>query len=237
MSMPRSRKASSGASHSYSSAARAETSLEKPASATAAENSLELPGGIKIPYTRKLAFTGGLAPAQPNTSAPPVPFSASTPIPCYRTYDNSGRDVDGAEVPYALEHDTAMQVYRTLVVLQVMDTIFYDAQRQGRFSFYMSCHGEEATVVGSAAGLKNDDMAFLQYREHGLLLWRGYSLDDFANQLLGNSLGHGLGRQMPIHHGSRKLSVQTVSSPLATQMPHAVGAAYAMKVHRLSSPV
>lgn len=35
---------------------------------------------------------------------------------------------------------------------------------------------------------------------------------------------------MPIHHGSTELAYQTISSPLATQMPHAVGAAYAMKV-------
>lgn len=35
---------------------------------------------------------------------------------------------------------------------------------------------------------------------------------------------------MPIHYGSKQLNYQTVSSPLATQLPHAAGAAYAMKV-------
>lgn len=35
---------------------------------------------------------------------------------------------------------------------------------------------------------------------------------------------------MPIHYGSKELAFQTISSPLATQMPHAVGAAYALKV-------
>jgi 2-oxoisovalerate dehydrogenase E1 component alpha subunit len=38
------------------------------------------------------------------------------------------------------------------------------------------------------------------------------------------------GRQMPIHYGSKELHFHTISSPLATQMPHAVGAAYALKV-------
>jgi 2-oxoisovalerate dehydrogenase E1 component alpha subunit len=38
-----------------------------------------------------------------------------------------------------------------------MDTLFYEAQRQGRFSFYMTCAGEEATVIGSAAGLDPQD--------------------------------------------------------------------------------
>jgi 2-oxoisovalerate dehydrogenase E1 component alpha subunit len=34
---------------------------------------------------------------------------------------------------------------------------------------------------------------------------------------------------MPIHYGSRELHFQTVSSPLATQLSHAAGAAYALK--------
>lgn len=111
-----------------------------------------------------------------------------------------------------------------------MDTIFYEAQRQGRFSFYLTSQGEEATSVGSAAALDPKDMVFAQYREQGVLLWRGYTLQQFAHQLFGNRLEPGKGRQMPIHYGSRELCFQTISSPLATQMPHAVGAAYAMKV-------
>jgi hypothetical protein len=53
-------------------------------------------------------------------------------------------------------------------------------------------------------------------------------------QCYGNKLEAGKGRQMPIHYGSKDLCYHTVSSPLATQLPHAVGAAYAMKVSRLS---
>ncbi len=34
---------------------------------------------------------------------------------------------------------------------------------------------------------------------------------------------------MPIHYGSKKLSFVTISSPLATQLPQAVGSAYAFK--------
>jgi 2-oxoisovalerate dehydrogenase E1 component alpha subunit len=52
----------------------------------------------------------------------------------------------------------------------------------------------------------------------------------YVVQLYGNKLEPGQGRQMPIHYGSKELHYQTVSSPLATQLPHAAGAAYAMKV-------
>jgi 2-oxoisovalerate dehydrogenase E1 component alpha subunit len=71
---------------------------------------------------------------------------------------------------------------------------------------------------------------FAQYREQGVLLWRGFTPRDCADQCYSNALEQGKGRQMPIHYGSTKLHFQTISSPLATQLPHAVGAAYAMKV-------
>ena len=49
-------------------------------------------------------------------------------------------------------------------------------------------------------------------------------------QCFGNHKEPGKGRQMPIHYGSAALNFHTISSPLATQLPHAVGAAYALKV-------
>lgn len=35
-------------------------------------------------------------------------------------------------------------MYGCMVTLQAMDAVFYEAQRQGRFSFYMTATGEEA---------------------------------------------------------------------------------------------
>lgn len=49
-----------------------------------------------------------------------------------------------------------------MVTLQTMDTIFYEAQRQGRISFYLTTDGEEATNIASAAALTIDDIVFPQ---------------------------------------------------------------------------
>jgi 2-oxoisovalerate dehydrogenase E1 component alpha subunit len=38
--------------------------------------------------------------------------------------------------------------------MKAMDNIFYDAQRQGRISFYMTSYGEEAAQFGSAAAIR-----------------------------------------------------------------------------------
>lgn len=55
----------------------------------------------------------------------------------------------------------------------------------------------------------------MQYREPGVLLWRGFTLQEFANQLFGNKYDQGKGRQMPIHYGSKKHNYVTVSSTVA----------------------
>ena len=110
--------------------------------------------------------------------------------------------------------------------LQTIDSIYYDAQRQGRISFYMTSSGEEATHVGSAAALKLEDMIYAQYRETGVLLYRGFELQQVADQCFSNTDDPAKGRQMPVHYGSRELNFQTISSPLATQIPQASGAAY-----------
>ncbi|CEG44913.1 2oxoisovalerate dehydrogenase alpha subunit [Plasmopara halstedii] len=150
-------------------------------------------------------------------------------IPCFRILNEIGEVVEGAKDPQ-LSQDLCTEVYRQMLRLNTMDNIFYDAQRQGRISFYMTSYGEEAISFGSASALRISDMVFAQYREPGVLMWRGFTLQNFADQCFGNRDGHGKGRQMPVHYGSKTLNYQTISSPLATQLPQAVGAAYAFKI-------
>lgn len=117
-----------------------------------------------------------------------------------------------------------------MLTITILDEILYNAQRQGRISFYMTSTGEEATHIGSAASLNEKDPVFAQYREVGVLLWRGFTISDVMNQCFGTYLDRGKGRQMPVHYGSQECNFQTISSPLGTQLPQAAGAAYALKL-------
>lgn len=54
-----------------------------------------------------------------------------------------------------------------MMKINQLDRILYEAQRQGRISFYMTSHGEEATHIGPAAALDKEDLVFGQYREPG----------------------------------------------------------------------
>ncbi|XP_047308025.1 2-oxoisovalerate dehydrogenase subunit alpha 2, mitochondrial-like [Impatiens glandulifera] len=175
---------------------------------------LDFPGG-KVNFTSEMKF---------------IPESSSERICCYRILDDNGRLMNGEFIQISQEF--AVKMYINMVTLQVMDTVFYEAQRQGRISFYATSIGEEAINIASAAALNNDDMIFPQYREPGILLWRGFTLEEFANQCCGNIADYGKGRQMPIHYGSNKLNYFTVASTIATQIPHAVGAAYSLKMDK-----
>jgi 2-oxoisovalerate dehydrogenase E1 component alpha subunit len=56
----------------------------------------------------------------------------------------------------------ALKMYSDMVTLQMMDTVFYEAQRQGRISFYLTTLGEEALNIASAAALTADDLVLPQ---------------------------------------------------------------------------
>lgn len=150
-------------------------------------------------------------------------------IPTFRLLQQDGSLFDGAAAP-ELGRDEARRIYHAMVATRVLDERMMAAQRQGRLSFYMQCTGEEAAVIGATAALDDADMIMAQYREQGALMYRGFSFDEFMNQLFGNELDYGKGRQMPIHYGSRKLHYMTISSPLATQIPQATGYAYGQKL-------
>ncbi|KAF7422680.1 hypothetical protein PC9H_010836 [Pleurotus ostreatus] len=150
-------------------------------------------------------------------------------IPTYRVLDGVGKPLEGAELP-EIDRALARKVYEHMQLLPTLDTVLYNVQRQGKISFYVSLHGEEATIIGSAAALELDDEVLGQYRETGVLLWRGYGLDNVMAQCFGNEEDTASkGKQMPVHLSSPKYHFHTISSPLATQIPQAAGVAYALR--------
>ncbi len=142
-------------------------------------------------------------------------------------------DVDGNlsdSCPHIPSPDHLVNAYKTMVVTRLMDDRMIKLQRQGEISFAMSSLGEESCVVGAAAGLELQDWIYPQYRECGALFWRGYSIQKYVHHMFCNSEDANFGRQMPNHFGCKELNVVTVSSPIGTKIPHAAGAAYAMKL-------
>ena len=150
-------------------------------------------------------------------------------VPTFSVLNINGQLHEGAKAPN-IDKETALKIYRDMNYIRILDQRMLGAQRQGRLSFYLTCSGEEASVTGSIAAFSKQDMVMSQYREHAALRFRGFTSEQFMNQLLSNDLDLGKGRQMPIHYGSRELNFMTISSPLATQIPQAAGYAYGQKL-------
>jgi 2-oxoisovalerate dehydrogenase E1 component alpha subunit len=142
-----------------------------------------------------------------------------------RVLDDDGQAV-GPWHP-RLEPDRLRQMLRSMALTRAFDDVMFRAQRQGKTSFYMKSLGEEAVSIGAAFALAGDDMVFPSYRQQGLLISRGWSLQDMMNQIYGNRADRLQGRQLPIMYSAKDASFFSISGNLATQFPQAVGWAMA----------
>ncbi len=116
---------------------------------------------------------------------------------------------------------------KTMVHVRAFDRRLLTMQRQGRLSFYLESTGEEAVAIGAGMALRPEDLLFPSYRQQGLYLLRGAPMLDMMCQCIGNQGDLCKGRQMPVHYSWRKGKVMSISSPVGTQFPQAVGAAMA----------
>ncbi len=145
-----------------------------------------------------------------------------------RVLDDDGRVLSGVSAPEIPEADLR-RLYEKMLLVRVLDERMMRLQRQGRLGFYMKSLGEEATHF-TVYPLRDSDWVLPSYREPGAWLWRGYSLEDYINQLYGNAADKLKGRQMPVHHSASALNIVSISSPVGTQIPQAAGVAHAAKI-------
>jgi len=142
---------------------------------------------------------------------------------------------DGSAIASAdprLPPEVLLRAYRELRRLRAIDARMVMLQRQGRVGFYGACTGQEAVPIATALALAPEDWVFPALREQSIMLARGFPLDRFVAQVFGNSADVLKGRQMPSHHSGRSVNQVAWSSCIGPQIPHAVGAAWAMKLRR-----
>ncbi|MHB8606133.1 MAG: pyruvate dehydrogenase (acetyl-transferring) E1 component subunit alpha [Thermoplasmatota archaeon] len=149
--------------------------------------------------------------------------------PTYQVLKPDGSLVSKDREP-DIPDELLLRAYRTMVRVRMLNERGMNLQRQGRINFYIGSEGQEAVHVGAGAAMKNEDWYFPHYRDPGVALLRGASLDSMVQQLYGNALDPIKGRQMPNHYSYKDYNFFSISSPLSTQVPQAVGAAYAMKL-------
>ena len=148
-----------------------------------------------------------------------------------RVIDDDGKVIHPEREP-ALSGDELRRLFRAILTVRILDERMLRLQRQGRMGFYLSSLGEEATHIGAAQALRPGDWLYPAYREAGAALFRGYPLRTFMCQLFGNAEDPVKGRQMPVHHSVRSINFVSVSSPVGSHIPNAVGTAWAAKLQK-----
>jgi 2-oxoisovalerate dehydrogenase E1 component alpha subunit len=125
-------------------------------------------------------------------------------------------------------------MFRFVALARALDERMWILNRAGRIPFVISGQGHEGAQVGIAwAFERGHDWIAPFYRSIATCLTFGMSARDIltAQYATANDPSSG-GRQMPGHYGSREHNLVSVSSPVATQLLHAVGIALAAKVRR-----
>src|SRR5215813_7279434 len=84
-----------------------------------------------------------------------------------------GERVEHPDYSVDFTDDELRGLYRDLVVIRKLDAEATALQRQGELGIWASLLGQEAAQVGSGRALRQQDMAFPTYREHGVLYCRG----------------------------------------------------------------
>jgi pyruvate dehydrogenase E1 component alpha subunit len=131
-----------------------------------------------------------------------------------------------------LTNNDLLQIYRIMVLTRAFDNRVLNLHKQGRLGAYITCTGEEASIVPTAYALDKDDWMFTSYREVGAHLTRGLSIDLMFAQLFGNSNDLLKGRQMSNSWGSKDLNIVTTAAPIGAYLPVAVGVAMAANIRK-----
>jgi len=127
-----------------------------------------------------------------------------------------------------------VEMYRYVALARAVDERMWILNRAGRIPFVISGQGHEGAQVGIAwAFQRHHDWIAPFYRSIATCLTFGMSARDImtAQYATASDPSSG-GRQMPGHYGSHEHNLVSVSSPVATQLLHAVGIALAAKIRR-----
>jgi pyruvate dehydrogenase E1 component alpha subunit len=141
-------------------------------------------------------------------------------------------DSSDPAVDPGLPERTLLAIYVQMRRVRALDERMVTLQRQGRIGFYGTCTGQEAPPIATAFATDARDWIFPALRESAIMLARGFPLAKYLAQVFGNELDVLKGRQMPSHMSGRSVNQVSWSSAIGSQLPQAVGAAWAAKIRR-----
>ena len=128
-------------------------------------------------------------------------------------------EVDTSLMP-SLTDDQTKRMYEVMVFSRTFDQRALSLQREGRIGTYASILGQEASQIGSAIALEKTDWVFPSFRENGVYITLGHPPHMILQYWSGDE--RGLSTAMDTN-------IFPVCIPVASHLPHAVGAGMAAK--------
>jgi len=132
---------------------------------------------------------------------------------------------------HGLSDEQLKTIFRTMLLQRQLDNRGFQLNRQGKVPFALGSEGHEALQAGAAmAFVRGKDILAPYYRDLGLSIGIGLTPYEIMLSIFARAADHSGGRQFPHHYASKRLGRFTISSIIAAQTSHAVGAAYAIKL-------
>src|SRR3954464_1686913 len=131
-----------------------------------------------------------------------------------------------------LSDDDLLEMYRLVALARALDERMWVLNRAGKIPFVISGQGHEGAQVAIAYGMRKGlDWLVPYYRSVASLITFGMTAREIMlAQFAKASDPSSGGRQMPGHYGVKDRNILSLSSPVATQVLHATGIAWAAKV-------
>ncbi len=129
-----------------------------------------------------------------------------------------------------LSREQQLTLYRDMLTQRSVDTRGFQLNRQGKIGIAMGSEGHEAVQAGTGLAFeRGKDLLYPYYRNTGLILACGFPLSDLFRSQLARAKDTTGGRSIINHVTARALGIASISSIIAAQCTHAVGAAWAVK--------
>jgi 2-oxoisovalerate dehydrogenase E1 component alpha subunit len=129
-----------------------------------------------------------------------------------------------------LTDEQLRQIFRNMLLQRQLDNRGFQLNRQGKVPFALGSEGHEALQAGAAMAFeRGKDILAPYYRDLGLSLGIGLTPYEILLSIFARAADHNGGRQFPNHYSSKSAGLMSFSSILAAHVPHAVGAAYALR--------
>jgi 2-oxoisovalerate dehydrogenase E1 component alpha subunit len=128
-----------------------------------------------------------------------------------------------------LSRDQLLVLHRNMVMQRSVDTRGFQLNRQGKIGIAMGSEGHEAVQAGTGLAFeRGKDLLYPYYRNTGLILACGFPLDDLFRSQLARKADTTGGRSIINHVTAKALGIASISSIIAAQCTHAVGAAWTL---------